>query len=79
MPGWWFHRFEPVWGPFIRRLCRQRTVSLFEFKRAASQVPGVTPIEKTIAVSAFRQQQERGLVPISNTTPFRSDHNLSPV
>ncbi len=78
-PDWWFHRFEPVWGSFIRRLCRQRAVSLFEFERAASQVPGLTAIEKAIAVSAFRQQQKRGLVPLSNTTAFRSEHNLSAV
>lgn len=57
MPSWWFRDFESVWRPLIQRLCRQKKVTLFEFERAASQVPALTPIEKTIAISAFRQQQ----------------------
>jgi hypothetical protein len=78
-PDWWFYRFEPVWRPFIQRLCRQKSMTLLEFERAASQVPGLTHIEKTIALSAFRQQQEQGLVPLRDTTAFRSEHNLSAV
>jgi hypothetical protein len=78
-PGWWFHNFEPVWGPFIQRLCGQRKVTLLEFERAASQVPGLTHIEKTIAISAFRQQQKDRLVPSRHTTAFRSEHSLSVV
>ena len=69
MPGWWFHHFEPVWGPFIQWHCRQKKMTLLEFERVASQVPGLTHIEKTIAISAFRQQQEDGLLP--STTPPR--------
>lgn len=57
VPSWWFRDFESVWRPLIQRLCRQKKVTLFEFERAASQVPALTPIEKTIAISAFRQQQ----------------------
>jgi hypothetical protein len=57
-PSWWFHRFEPVWGPFIQRLSRQKNTTLREFERAASQVPGLTGIEQTIALSAFRHHQE---------------------
>ena len=79
MPDWWFYRFEPLWRPFIQRLCRQKNITLLEFERAASQVPGLTHIEKTIALSAFRQQQEQGLVPLRGTTAFRSEHNLSAV
>jgi hypothetical protein len=79
MPGWWFHHFEPVWGPFIQWHCRQKKVTLLEFERAASQVPGLTHIEKTIAISAFRQQQEDGLLPSHNTTAFRSERSLSAV
>ena len=78
-PDWWFYYFEPVWRPFIQRICRQKNVTLLEFERAASQVPGLTPIEKTIAISAFRQQQARGSVPSLNTTAFRSEHSLSVV
>jgi hypothetical protein len=78
-PGWWFHHFEPVWKPFIQWFCSQKNVTLFEFERAASQVPGLTHIEKTIAVSAFRQQQEQGLVPFRNSTAFRREHSLSAV
>lgn len=78
-PGWWFHRFDPIWTPFIQRLCRQRNVTLFEIERAASQVPGLTPIEKTIAMSAFRLQQEQGLLPSHRTTAFRSERSLSAV
>jgi hypothetical protein len=78
-PGWWFHHFEPVWRPFIQRLRSQKNVTLLEFERAASQVPGITHIEKTIAISAFRQQQEQGLVPSRNTTAFRREHSLSAV
>ena len=76
-PGWWFHHFEPVWTPFIQRLCSQKKVTLFEFERAASQIPGLTPIEKTIAISAFCRQQERGLVPSRTTTELRREHSLS--
>ena len=78
-PGWWFHYFEPVWTPFIQRLCRQKKVTLFEFERAASQVSGLTHIEKTIAISAFRQQQEEGLATSRNTTALRDEHSLSVV
>jgi len=78
-PGWWFHGFEPVWKPFIQRLCRQKKVTLFEFEQAASQVPGLTHIEKTIAISAFRQQQEDELPSSHNTTPFPRERNLSAV
>src|SRR5574337_236419 len=78
-PGWWFHRFETVWGPFLHRLCRQRNVTLFEFERAASQVPGLTPIEKTIVVSAFRQQQVQRLASSHNTSICRSERSLSAV
>jgi hypothetical protein len=78
-PGWWFHNFEPVWGPFIQWLCGQKKVTLLEFQRAASQVPGLTHIEKTIAITAFRQQQKERLVPSHHTTAFRSEHSLSVV
>jgi len=71
-PGWWFYHFEPVWRPFIQRLCRQKKITWLEFERAASQVPGLTHIEKTIAISAFHQQQEQGSVPLHNTTAFRA-------
>jgi hypothetical protein len=53
-------------------------VTLPEFERAASQIPGLTHIEKTIAVSAFRNQQD-GLVSSHTTTAFRSEHSLSVV
>ncbi len=76
-PGWWFHHFEPVWSPFIQRLCRQKKVTLLEFERAASQVTGLTHIEKTIAISAFLQQQELGVVSPHNTTAFRAQQSLS--
>ncbi len=76
VPGWWFHDFEPVWKPFIQRLCRQKGVTLLEFEQAASQIPGLTHIEKTIAISAFRQQQEDGLPPSRSTTPLHSERNL---
>lgn len=79
VPGWWFHRFEPVWGPLIHRLCCQRRVTLFEFERAVSQVPGLTPIEKTIAVSAFRQQQAQRLASSHNISAVRSERSLSSV
>jgi hypothetical protein len=69
-PGWWFCRFDPVWGPFIQRLCRQKKVTSLEFERAASQVPGLTHIEKTIAMSAFHHQQKHGSVPLHNATSF---------
>ena len=78
-PGWWFHHFEPVWKPFLQWLHSQKDVTLLEFERAASQVPGLTPIEKTIAISAFRQQQEQGSVPFHNAPAFRRDHSLSAV
>ena len=78
-PGWWFHHFEPVWKPFIQWLRSQKHVTLLEFERAASQVPGLTPIEKTIAISAFRQQQEQGSVPSQNAPAFRREHCLSAV
>lgn len=78
-PDWWFHHFEPMWGPFIQSLSRQKNVTLPEFERAASQVPGLTPIEKIIAISAFRQQQEQGLLPSHHTTAFRSERSLSAV
>jgi len=71
MPGWWFHHFEPVWKPFIHRLCRQKNVTLLEFERAASQAPGLTHIEKIIAISAFRQQQKQRLESSPNTSTFR--------
>lgn len=78
-PGWWFHGFEPVWRPFIQWLCRHRKVTVLEFERAASQIPGLTDIEKTIAISAFRQQQEEGLATSRNTTALRSEHSLSAI
>ncbi len=78
-PGWWFQSFEPVWRPFIHRLCRQKHMTLFEFERAASQIPGLTHIEKAIAMSAFRQQQNQGLVLSRDTTAFRSEPRLSAV
>jgi hypothetical protein len=77
-PGWWFHHFEPVWSPFIQRLCRQKKVTLGEFERAASQVTGLTPIEKAIAMLAFRQQHEQRSAP-PYTTAFRTDHSPSDV
>lgn len=78
-PDWWFHHFEPVWKPFLQWLRSQKNVTLLEFERAASQVPGLTPIEKTIAISAFRQQHEQGLVPSQNAPAFRREHSLSAV
>lgn len=78
-PGWWFHHFEPVWKPFLQWLHSQKDVTLLEFERAVSQVPGLTPIEKTIAISAFRQQQEQGSVPSHNAAAFRREHHLSAV
>jgi hypothetical protein len=78
-PDWWFHHFEPVWKPFLQWLRSQKNVTLLEFERAASQVPGLTPIEKTIAISAFRQQQEQGSAPSRNAPAFRRDHSLSAV
>jgi hypothetical protein len=79
LPGWWFHHFEPVWKPFLQWLHSQKDVTLLEFERAASQVPGLTPIEKTIAISAFHQQQEQGPVPSRNAVAFRGEHRLSAV
>jgi hypothetical protein len=78
-PGWWFHRYEPIWRPFIERICREKKVTLREFERAASQVPGLTHIEKAIAMSAFRQQQEQPLQPSHNTAAFRGEPGLSVV
>ena len=78
-PGWWFHDFEPIWRPFIQRFCRQKKLTLLEFEQAASQVPGLTHIEKTIAISAFRQQQEDGLRPSHSTTAFHNERTLSAV
>jgi hypothetical protein len=78
-PDWWFHHFEPVWKPFLQWLRSQKNVTLLEFERAASQVPGLTHIEKTIAISAFRQQQEQGSVPSRNAPAFRCEHSLSAV
>ncbi|UVT20676.1 MAG: hypothetical protein H8K03_01780 [Nitrospira sp.] len=62
-PGWWFDYFEPLWGPFVQRLYRHKNVSVSEFEWAASKVPGLTGIEKTIAVSAFRHQREHAVTP----------------
>ncbi len=78
-PAWWFHHFEPVWKPFIQWFCRQRNVTLYEFEHAASQVRGLTHIEKTIAISAFRHQQELGGAPSHNATAFRCEQSLSAV
>jgi hypothetical protein len=78
-PDWWFHHFDPVWKPFLQWLRSQKNVTLIEFERAASQVPGLTHIEKTIAISAFRQQQEQGSVPSHTAPAFRRDHSLSAV
>jgi hypothetical protein len=78
-PGWWFHHFEPVWKPFLQWLHSQKDVTLLEFERAASQIPGLTPIEKTIAISAFRQRQEQKSVPSHNAVAFRPQHDLSAV
>lgn len=77
-PDWWFHDFEPVWRSFIQSLGRQKSVTMLEFEQAASQVPGLTHIEKTIAISAFRQQEQR-LAPSHSTTAFRSERHLSVV
>jgi hypothetical protein len=57
-PGWWFNSFEPLWGPFIQRLSGQNKVSVTEFERAASQVRGLTRMEKAIMLSVFHHQQE---------------------
>ena len=78
-PGWWFHHFEPVWRPFIQKLRNQKHITLLEFERAASQVPGLTHIEKSIVISAFRQQQEEESLPSRNRTAFCSEHSLSVV
>ncbi|MGQ0555792.1 MAG: hypothetical protein ACT4PN_07620 [Nitrospiraceae bacterium] len=78
-PDWWFHHFDPVWKPFLQWLRSQKNVTLLEFERAASQVPGLTYVEKTIAISAFRQQQEQGAVPSHNAPTLRRDHSLSAV
>jgi hypothetical protein len=78
-PGWWFHRYEPIWRPFIERVCREKNVTLREFERAASQVPGLTHIEKAIAISAFRQQQVQTLQPSHNAPVFRGEPDLSVV
>lgn len=79
LPSWWFHGFEPVWKPFIQWLCRQKPMTVVEFERAASQVPGLTDVEKTIAISAFRHQRNHGLVPSHNTTAFHGERSLSAV
>ena len=76
-PGWWFHDFEPVWGPFIQLFRCQRHVTMTEFERAASQV-GLTQVEKTIAISAFRHQQDGAISPRA-TTALRREHILSAV
>jgi hypothetical protein len=76
VPGWWFRHFEPVWSPLIQRLCHQNKVTVREFERAASQVPGLTHTEKLIAVAAFRQQQEDGLAPSHTSTAFHSTQSL---
>ena len=68
-----------MWGPFIHGFRCQKNVTLPEFERAASQVPGLTPIEKIIAISAFRQQQEQGVAPSRTTSAFRSERRLSAV
>ena len=79
-PDWWFHDFEPVWKSFIQSLGRQKNVTMREFEQAASQVLGLTHIEKTIAISAFRQQQEQRSAPPSHgPTAFRSERHLSVV
>ena len=78
-PDWWFQHFEPMWGPFIHGFRCQKNVTLPEFERAASQVPGLTPIEKIIAISVFRQQQEQGVAPSPTTSAFRSERRLSAV
>lgn len=76
-PGWWFQYFEPVWGPFMELFRCHRHVTMTEFERAASQV-GLTQVEKTIAISAFRQQQDGAISPRA-TTAFRREHILSAV
>jgi hypothetical protein len=78
-PDWWFHDFEPVWKSFIQSLGRQKNVTMREFEQAASQVLGLTHIEKTIAISAFRQQQEQRPAPSHSPTAFRSERHLSVV
>ncbi len=77
VPGWWFHYFEPVWGPFMQVFRCHRHVTMTEFERAASQV-GFTHAEKTIAISAFRQQQDRAIAHHAPTA-FRREHILSVV
>jgi hypothetical protein len=52
-PGWWFENFDPIWGPFVQRLRRKKPITLPEFRLMTSHVPGLTAVEKTIAVSAF--------------------------
>ncbi|HWV44602.1 MAG TPA: hypothetical protein VN039_01015, partial [Nitrospira sp.] len=70
----------PVWKSFIQSLGRQKNVTMREFEQAASQVLGLTHIEKTIAISAFRQQQEQRSAPPSHgPTAFRSERHLSVV
>lgn len=78
-PGWWFHHFEPVWKPFMQWLRSQKNVSLPEFERAASQIHGLTHIEKAIALSAFIQHQEQRSAHSCDSTSFRDGHRLSVV
>jgi hypothetical protein len=52
-PAWWFQNFNPIWGPLVQWLRRQKHMTLAEFQFNASHVPGLTAIEKTIVVSAF--------------------------
>ncbi len=52
-PEWWFENFDPIWGPFVQRLRRRKPITLPEFRLMTAHVPGLTAVEKTIAVSAF--------------------------
>lgn len=52
-PGWWFQNFNPIWGPLMQWLHRQRHMTLSEFRLITSHVSGLTAVEKTIVLSAF--------------------------
>ena len=53
VPGWWFENFDPIWGPFVQRLRRQKPITLPEFRLMTSHVSGLTAVEQTIVVAAF--------------------------
>ncbi len=70
-PGWWFHYFEPLWGPTLQMFCRYRNVTLSEFELAASQVPSLIGLEKTIAISSFLHHRRHAVTPSVGTTALR--------